>query len=264
VKRIVFCHIPKTGGTTLNGLLRGYFGPRILSVIPAKGTVYTYDDLKRDLKYFKNVQCFSGHSMRPYIDFKEHEFRWFTFLREPYERYISHYIHQKTNRNKNYNMDLIRWGQTYKRSNWQVRWIAGEESFDKAIELLETKFSFVGITEELITSLLYFQSDLELPNFYKPQSPKNLSRRPNLKKYLLAKDSGYLEFIAQQNSLDKKLYQYFVQKNSLKQRPRITEYLVDNYPRRFLNNLAFKLHHHCVYRPLIKLNSYKKNTISIV
>jgi hypothetical protein len=87
--------------------------------------------------------------MRPYIDFGEHEknMAWFTFFREPTKRFVSHYLHDykwtnhfSLNSHKVMkNSSIIEWDKFYNFSNYQTRFIAGENNFDKAVELLEKK-----------------------------------------------------------------------------------------------------------------------------
>lgn len=61
-------------------------------------SIYLYQDLKKDARLFRRLKCITGHGLKPFVDFREYEsrLRWFTFLRDPKKRFISHYIHQQT------------------------------------------------------------------------------------------------------------------------------------------------------------------------
>ena len=209
---IVFCHIPKTAGTSLNEFLRLHFGSELLAARERSGSTYLPKDLRMDSKIYKNVRCISGHGLKPYIHFEEFEddMCWFTFMRDPVERFVSQYIHQYTNGESMYDLSIEEWAEKYDRSNWMVKWIAGSENLEKAIEILNKKFFFVGIVEEYEDSLLtlgtYLETDL---GYSQRRKEKMLTRDHDLKRNLLSKRYTELkDFYLENNSLDLQLYEY--------------------------------------------------------
>ena len=127
-------------------------------------STYRYEDLVADAKIFPTLACITGHSLKPFIDFREFEprLKWFTFLRDPVKRFISHYVHQRTSGIERYQMDLNQWAATFNRTNTQVQWVAGECDLDAAQQILEEKFSFVGFTETFEKSMTAFVNEFKL------------------------------------------------------------------------------------------------------
>ena len=138
---LVFSHIPKTAGTTLNYLLRRRFGMNLLAAKVRKDSgdiAYRPVDLKMDLAIYRHCQCLSGHGLKPYVNFQEFQdkLRWFTFVRRPADRFLSLYIHQFTSGKPQFKLDFIDWAKKFKRDNGMVRMIAGEANIAKAKDIL--------------------------------------------------------------------------------------------------------------------------------
>ena len=206
---LVFSHIPKTAGSTFNSILRKSFGAKMISVIPESGTTYRKSDFELDFGLNNYPLGISGHGLKPYVDFGEHEdnLQWVTFLRDPIERYVSQYLHQQVYGPDEFIMDLIPWSEKFARSNWQVKWLAGEEDLEKAKEIVHEKLAFIGVVEHFDESLQLmnqrFNNSLDIS--YK--APKNVVKDKSLKKRLLG-DDKIRKFIAEQNELDIQLYNY--------------------------------------------------------
>lgn len=161
-----FAHVPKTGGLQVAWLLQRHFGARHLAVQPRQGTVYKATDLEFDLKLHRHVRSIAGHSLRPYIDFGKPGERllWFTMLREPVSRYLSHYAHEIARGGKRDSLEM--WMKKYHRGNWQVRMLAGEEDLARAIEVLEARIHCFGFVEQFDLSLALFRMALGWKNFH--------------------------------------------------------------------------------------------------
>lgn len=206
----VFSHIPKTAGMNLHSLLRRYYGINYLIISSSKGKRYTtYESLKSVLHMFPNLKSIGGHGMQHWINYKELEsrLRWYTFLRWPVDRVISHYQHQTLNKTHQRTFEDFLKNTPY--HNWSVRMIAGEENLDKAKQILDEKFSFVGLTERFNESLVIMGTILQMDGFdprYKSKVnvAKTNTIASDLKKNLLA----YNDLILASNSLDIELYKY--------------------------------------------------------
>lgn len=180
---------------------------------------YGENQLEEDIKTLNGkLSILTGHKMRPYKNFGQYQndLVWFTLLRNPQKRFVSHYLHDKAwTNNFAYSgykdmqeKTIIEWEGIENYSNYQTKFLAGEENLDKAIEILENKMSWVGITEDFkegIKSLKYF---LDLKNLVPDEKRKKVNRNllaDEEKNKLLEK---YEDFIREKNNLDNELYDY--------------------------------------------------------
>lgn len=219
-KLLVFSHIMKTAGTSLSKQLIAHYG-RSMHIVPGglkmDDDYYSEEELKQDLALFNDkLKIIMGHPMRPYIDFGDDEQRmvWFTFFREPKKRYVSHYLHdfKWTNEfaykrhSKMKDKSIVEWEKLEDYSNYQTRFIAGEDNVDKAIEILETKFSWLGLTEEYEKSMMSFKNCFDLNHLHIETTATNT----NLADKDTKKDvhESHSEFITEMNQNDIRLYEY--------------------------------------------------------
>mgnify|MGYP001262791252 CR=1 FL=1 len=247
---IAFTHIPKTAGTTLNYIFQKNFGGNLISVIHRKGSNYTYSALKNDSILYKHANCISGHSLKPFIDYKEYnsKLEWITFLRDPIKRFVSQYIHQQTGNLSNYKMGVEEWAAKYARSNWQVKWIAGEEDLEAAKQIINERFKFIGITEKFDESLEILSSVFNLDVSY--SKPKMVVRDNELKNSLLLDKKHSL--FEEQNELDIKLYNYVLEKyypNQLELLNKKREPFFLSKGEETINLLMYKAKRNLIYRP---------------
>lgn len=207
---IVFCHIPKTAGTTLNNILRSNYGSNVLASKARKGGTYTYADFLLDRKVFNNIKVVSGHCMKPFIDFNEYEeqMEWITFVRNPLDSFISLYIHQQTSGNPEYVMPIDKWMNRFKRRNRMVLWVAGKEDVSLAKEILVNKFKFVGVVERFNESLVLMKHTLNLDNIKLKYEKRMVTRDKNLKQDLLSNIDKYQDQINDHIALDQELYSF--------------------------------------------------------
>ena len=155
---IFFTHIPKTGGTTLRNILINnyslrhmdweYYGKNRL----ANPQLFPFNS-KRQMD---RLQSISGHWLRysPGLIKAFPEMKFIIFVREPVSRIISLYFHAIRARNLNLKFD--EWIANPARpgiSNFQTRFIAGDNSPDRAIEILENGYFFAGKLEKFDESL---------------------------------------------------------------------------------------------------------------
>ncbi len=214
---LVFSHIPKTAGTTFNLLLRRYFGSRLMAARTrphSPHTAYRKIDFERDRRWFRSLACMSGHGVKPFCDFGEAENRmqWFSFFREPESRFLSHYIHQQTGAIDGYRMPLDQWVNRFRRSNWMVRMMAGEEDLAAAKQIVRDKLQFVGITEKFDQSLDLFRKRFRLKNFdVRYGRPRMTSRDTRLRDQLAATGEQWQDLILEHNALDRELYRFVVE-----------------------------------------------------
>lgn len=221
---LIFFHMVKTAGTTINYIFRNNFGINyvdVYSVIKKKDilrrNIVTKDDLEYFLKRNNRIRCISGHAVRPFCDFEGLSTRqkYITFLREPVSRYISHYNHHLVNRKDG--LSFEDWLSDPKEKNYQVKFIANEDNLSKAKEYLTAKLNFVGLVENFNLSLVLMKQLLPLPLDFEIRYKKiNAARRYNTKENL---SSAIIKKIIKNNELDISLYNFA--KNELFEKQKI-------------------------------------------
>ncbi len=220
-----FVHIEKTGGSTLLSILRRSFGARHCDVrLPlAKRRREERDlracveatDLRKVTKLYRRLRGISGHHVKPYSDLESAcpAIRYITYLRDPVARFRSHFLNRATGHTA---LDFDRWISGEWTHNWQTKMIAGAPNADAAIELLATRFGFVGFTERFDEGLVLLRHWLSEPGFYPAYRPANRlsdKRRPrDLAREM--SDMSYLDSsetrarILDANAQDQKVYDF--------------------------------------------------------
>ncbi|MBU8879974.1 sulfotransferase family protein [Bacillus sp. FJAT-29790] len=216
-KLVIFMHIPKTGGTTLESILKKQYQEfelvhtRRLGFWGAKAPEINFPKDK-----IQKLQCIRGH-----FPFGIHEqfpkaFTYCTLLRDPVERLISlYYFLLIDKRNKMYrkakNLSIKQFMESdrfkIQTVNMQTRQVSGGgvPDLDLAKENLKNYFSVVGITEMYNESLFLMSQELgwsKLDSFYKKDNVT-----PNrLTKDQLSED--VINIIKKNNELDMELYNF--------------------------------------------------------
>jgi hypothetical protein len=225
---IVYCHIYKNAGMMLRYLLRRHFGLKHLDVenrrIPHKRRWYADHrirarDLRFDLRFYPWVRSLSGHHLRPCVDFEEINDRlmWYTFLRDPLKRYVSHYLwHMRLRKSRGKKiLDFSNWICESKFANIQVRWLAGSEDLERAKNILLNTMQFVGFVEHFDISLLLLRERLGVKDFdicY--NAPRNIAEaiyKNDLHRSVISNLDRYRDQIMEQNKLDFELYEFAIE-----------------------------------------------------
>lgn len=216
---IAYAHMMKTGGTSFSKTLIQHFGNK-MHAVPAGVIIskleYNKNKFEKDLKRFKgNLKLITGHPMRPHIDFGKYSdnLMWTTFFRNPEKRYLSHYLHDLNYESKNGfscdRFDIEEWQNVRKNNNYQTRFIAGEENLQKAIDIIETKFNWVGILEDYENSMYSFREQFELNNLH--LDFKRTNSALETKEFKKEVKKKYSDFIKENNKIDNELYKYVVE-----------------------------------------------------
>lgn len=221
---IVYSHLMKTAGSALLQSMVQSYGRKVLYINRGsriEDSKYDNNCLERDLKIKgDNARIVFGHSLRPHLNFDipQYNFKWVTFLREPEARYLSHFYHTyyfNSNQFKNRRYDSMKeinieeWEKIDRNSNYQCKFISGEASAQKAIDILETKFDWVGITEEMIKGIDSLKAHFNLKEFYFQNKSTNRGLADKTEKEKMR--NTYSDFITEMNLEDKKLYDYVKQ-----------------------------------------------------
>ena len=240
----VFSHLQKSAGTTITRILRRTFGLRHLDVMQNCGRYYTEKHLEYDIAHFINPYSIAGHCLRPHIDFGQYEDRmqWFSVIRDPLDRCISHYQHliEKTDENASFSEWIQR--DTYR--NLMVRFFGGTASVQKAIDSIHSKNMRVIVLSgqlEIDTQYIFSDSlcwrDL-VANPGKSSRMKEEIKSSNIK----------MEALISANELDLELFEYL--KNTQCKPFDIIDGKLCAHPR--LNSFLNMLYRNIIYRPVKK------------
>jgi hypothetical protein len=230
-----FAHIDKTAGRTVRAVLRRSFGAGHCEIRtpyarrPAdpndRSVGVTGDDLRRVRRIYRDLRGIAGHNVQPYSDLHLAcpGIRYFTWLRDPVERYLSHYRNKAGTYSR---ADFERWASSNSTHDFQTRMLAGEASAQKAIDLLASRVGFVGLTEAFDESLLMLGHWLGEPDFRPEYRPVNrLADKQRARDAARAQtDLGYLDApevrarLSEVNALDQQVYDFAVHELFARQR----------------------------------------------
>ena len=222
---LIFLHILKTGGTTLNVILENYFPhKRSFATFPTRqhpeGSLAAFRALSDQQK--AQIDLLNGH-----MGFGLHEELprtavYITLLRDPVERVISRYnqmrhnpqshLHQEIVTNNMSVKDFVRWfAAEHYMDNLQTRMIAGnwdergfgpctDEMLATAKQNLQSHFIVAGLTERFDETYLLLKRHFGWP--YVPYTRHNVGHnRPEI-------DAETRDLIRQYNSYDMALYAF--------------------------------------------------------
>lgn len=185
----LFIHIEKAAGTTFHNILKKKLSEYyILKPYPKHGKHLYPEQLKDIFKHAPFVNGLGGHRLKPFLEYEKYidrEIKYLTILRDPVERYLSHYNHHVTKGIGDYKLQEFLEKEYF--HNFQTKKIAGEASFEKAKNIIK-KFHFVDVVKSL-----------------------ELGLRKNKGDYVVEKEklnSADLDKIHEANKEDLKLYKY--------------------------------------------------------
>ena len=228
-------HIEKTAGRTVRAVLLRSFGSGHCEIrtpyakrepeVGDRRVAVTGGDLRKVRRFYRNLRGIAGHNVKAYSDLHVAfpEVRYFTWLRDPVKRYLSHF----KNRSRAYaREDFERWADKTWTHDWQTRMIAGEANAQKAIELLSGRIGFVGLTETFDESLLMLGQWLGEPGFRPEYRPVNqLAGKQRARDSAREQaDLGYLETpevrerLRAINALDQQVYDFALRECHARQR----------------------------------------------
>lgn len=230
-----FTHIDKTAGRTVRAVLRRSFGAGHCEIRtpyarrpadPNDRSVHvTGDDLRKVRRVYRRLRGVAGHNVKPYSDLDAAcpGIRYFTFLRDPVRRYLSHFKNKAGTYGRE---DFERWASAAWTYDFQTRTLAGEANAQKAIDLLAARVGFVGFTEAFDESLLMLGQWLGEPDFRPEYRPVNrLEDKQRERDVVRAQsDLGYLEEPAvrdrlmEMNAIDQQVYAFAAREFLARQR----------------------------------------------
>lgn len=219
---LIFLHLPKCAGTTLNRIIEWEYNPmRVFSIDPVL-FLWSYQKLNRwPAKRLAKMQVFKGHMPFGIHKRLPQPYTYITFLRDPVERVISAYYFAR-----NYllhpkhrwisKLTLEEYARVSPNHNVQCKYLSGRpfvgdfhagdcnaEMLETAKENLDRYFSLVGITERFdeglaILKIIFGWEIAKYANF-------NVTKSRQAKTSLPA---ATVELIADRNKYDMALYEY--------------------------------------------------------
>lgn len=223
IKKIVFLHIPKTGGTTLHQIIERQYRPDVIYTLNQQQgrSIESFEALPESKR--NAIRVLKGHTYFGLRSCLSKSNVFITLLREPINRIISHYFYVRGFPGHYLHQDVTSRGLSLEEyaenplseelDNGQTRLISGVTGvpiggvnrmmFEKAKENLRTYFSVVGVTERFDEFLILLKKTFGWKNCFYIQANVSKQRR---KKRKLPK--GTLKMIEEKNIFDIKLYHF--------------------------------------------------------
>ncbi|UOQ84738.1 sulfotransferase family 2 domain-containing protein [Gracilibacillus salinarum] len=204
---IIFMHIPKTGGTTLNSIFRRQYEENQFynHLLPdeMKSKYMELNELDKN-----NIKAVAGHYFYGIHAIFSRPFSYFTMLRDPVDRVVSLYYYYQSKpavfpkfKDMTFEEFINKHSEAH---NCQTKMIAGlsEPTIDLAKENLRT-FSVIGLNERFDESLILMQKALGWNTL--EYERLNITKKRPLKSKL---SKEFISLIEDNNQLDIELYQY--------------------------------------------------------
>ncbi|MCW3086361.1 MAG: hypothetical protein JWP12_3727 [Bacteroidetes bacterium] len=225
---VLFLHIPKTAGSTMQNIINENYRWRFLKI----HTNNLYRDpgvfTKLSVAERQKIKVIKGHiNFNAYLENYPGEITCFTFLRDPIKRCISdfnfirqdkvHFFHKRLEEGKYTLKDLLKEGPVRQFDNCHVRMLASahelefggvnEEIYQRALKKFDTHFELFGICERFDESLIHFKRSLgwNFPLYLK-------TNVTNKKQSVLEFDEETNQLLLQYNHYDILLYEYACKK----------------------------------------------------
>jgi hypothetical protein len=221
-RTVIFMHLPKTAGKTLNQIIENQYQPEAIYSLPLRQkiipeAVRALRELPENKK--KKIRILKGH-----MDFGLHTLlpkpaKYITILRDPVERVISNYyfvigainhpMHEITK-----SKSLAQWVASTQNqfNNGQVRMLAGihfklqkptRQTLETAKSNLEKYFLAVGLTEKFDETVILLKRELgwDWPLYTRQNVTGKKVARENI-------PASTIEITKEHNQLDIELYEY--------------------------------------------------------
>ena len=190
---LVHVHITKTGGSTLNHILRSSYGMRHCPVEPwdsRSGHIpFTLEDLRKVRRLYPNLRSIAGHRVFGWVDLSDGDRKadYFALIRDPVRACASRFQHKvETTGNWAYD-EFEEWIQQDWIRNRHTQALGGSDDPDAAIRMIREKNIFVGLTERYDESMLLLKHRLA-PDLNISYRPVNVASKRSVSKRLLSDD----------------------------------------------------------------------------
>jgi hypothetical protein len=215
---VAFLHLAKTGGRTVDTVLRSTYGPGYVQAEPWRplaeigaavddfmAPTYGPEDLRRLRRLCPWLRAVGGHTITLWSGLHRVEpVRYVAFLREPIARGASHYqYHVATHEEP---LDWDRWCAWTEHHQHQVRYFDRAGDPQAAIAAIEEQGVFVGLLERFEESLLLMRK-LAIPELQCGYERRNTASTNNLARDLRA-DPAKVERLREMYAGEFPLYEW--------------------------------------------------------
>ena len=196
-------HLMKTAGQTISWILRQSFGGNHCDLVGRRHELASA--VRWAKRFYPNLRSISGHCVVPYGDLDQAGLapRFFTFLRDPLDRCVSHY--QFSVQKDGCPLTFGRWLE--KHQDYQTRKLCGARDAERAIELLEQRVGFVGLVERFDESLVLLRHWCGAPEMDLRYRSRNIAADNRIKRDILS-DAATVARIRACHQHDDKLYRH--------------------------------------------------------
>lgn len=254
---LIFLHIMKAGGTTLNGIINQQY-PRN-SIFRINGINSRNDIQMLPKGRREKIKLIRGHFAFGLHYFIDCPATYFTMMRDPIERFVSLYYYiQRDPQRKVEGLSLEDFivSRSQQEGNIQTKMLCGltptregrskENVLEIAKDNLDKHFSSVGILERFEESLVLFRKKFDW-NF-----PLYLQQNKTTRKNKEAKDLSkeFLMILEESNAMDIELYKYASQKFQEE---------VERLGESFEQELRLQQHFNSLYQPFGTFYNYARS-----
>jgi len=237
---LIYLHVPKCGGTTIHGILRDNFPADCRYYVDPHDVAGSRREFAaKPEKERRRIQLLHGHLSYGWHEHVPGTAVYFTFIRHPVERVVSHYNYVRFRTDHDHYLrdvveregmsiaDYVTSGVCDEMNNGQVRLLAGVEDIvqepygdsalpygtndpellNRALRNIDDHFVFVGLQERFDQSLLLMRSHLQLDSV--TYQRKNTGTAHYRKRRPTDED---VEAIREFNQLDFQLYQKMLER----------------------------------------------------
>ncbi len=262
---LVFVHINKTAGSTVRSILRSSYGSRHCDVEPWHGAwtdpPFSAADLRRVRAIYPRLASIAGHRVNGYVDLDDEgsDLAYFTVLREPLKLCASRFQYRLDHRKRD-DLSFEDWIEKDWVRNAQTQRIAGSASAAEAIEIIERRGMFVGLTESFDESMVLLKA-LRAEDLDIGYERVNVAKRTTLANELLAApDTRQMLLEANREDLDlygfvgREIYPRFQQEYGPTLDTDVAAYR-EGRRERFdrWNMLRYRLKQHLLHKPLLSV-----------
>ena len=208
---LAFVHILKTAGTTLDDILARLYGLRhcYLPHVPRK-TALSAEDYPRVQRLCPPLISIAGHAVSAFSDLERArpDVRYYTLLRDPLVRCASHYQFQVQQHQVQQGYPFDQWiVKNLKRNHQTARIVGPNGTVRDAIQVLKSRFIFVGLVEHFDESLVMFRQLVDDPRLDIWYRRKRVAENDDIKNQLL-NDPRTRSLLVEANRLDMELYEF--------------------------------------------------------
>jgi hypothetical protein len=220
---LIFLHIPKTGGSTLQGIIQRNYGKKNCYNVPNNREVATFAALPHEQR--NSIRALMGHhGFGAHKHFENSEdVKYITMLRDPVDRIISNYYwilerpeHHtyKAIVENNYSVaDYVSSGVIANAENAQVRLLSNSvdtphggctrEMLEQAKANLVSHFQVVGVNKKYDQFLMLTQKELDwkMPYYFRANVTKKKEKREAI-------SADKIAVIKEYNALDAELFAF--------------------------------------------------------